>query len=216
LGWLLLAGHYAAAYALRAARPSVPLWQLFVAVQAVDIVFFVFAVIGVEILAVNHGARGPLVMHLVSIPYTHSLAMNAIYAATVIGIATLLNRTRTGVVLAIALLSHWAFDVFVHTPDLPLTDAATTKVGLGLWHYPIAALALEIGLVIVAYAVLRRRLNRPAARRWADISAAVLVITQLIYVLGPPPTTVLQMAVLGEAIYLMMAVLAYQVDRHSR
>lgn len=208
----MLAGHYAAAYALKAARPAVPLWTLFIAVQAVDIVFFVFALAGVETLRVLPGARGPLAMDLVRIPYTHSLALNLVYAAAVVGVAAGVRRTRAGVVVAIALLSHWALDLFVHLHDLPLTWTGTDTVGLGLWRWPLAALSLEIGLVLAAYAVLRRALPA-SSRRQADAGAAVLVAVQLFYVLGPPPASVLQMALAAEAIYLAMAVLAYRVDR---
>jgi hypothetical protein len=211
----VLAGHYAAAYALKAARPAVPLWALFVAVQAVDVVFFVLALTGVETLAVNHGEDGPLAMNLVHIPFTHSLALNLAYAAGLIAAGLLARRTVLGMVLAAALVSHWSLDLFVHLRDLPLTIAATTKVGMGLWRYPIPALMLEVGLVLMAYAMLRRRLSPGPARRWADGGAVLLVAIQLAYVLGPAPTTVLQMALAAEAIYVIMAVLAYQVDRRS-
>lgn len=212
----MLAGHYAAAYALKAARPAVPLWALFVAVQAVDVVFFVLAVTGVENLAVNPGQDGPLAMNLVHIPFTHSLALNLAYAAGIVATGVLAKRPALGMVLAAALLSHWSLDLFVHLRDLPLTIAATTKVGLGLWRYPMAALLLEVGLVVIAYALFRRKLPAGQARRWADIGAALLVVIQLIYVLGPAPATVMQMVLAAEAIYIVMAVLAYQVDRRSR
>lgn len=212
----MLAGHYAAAYALKAARPAVPLWALFVAVQAVDIVFFVFALTGVEALAVNPGGRGPLAMNLVNIPYTHSLVLNVVYAGVIVAAGALAKRMWAGVIVAAALLSHWSLDLFVHTNDLPLTTAATTQVGLGLWEYPMLALLLEVGLVLIAYAALRRILPAGVARLWADIGAVLLVVIQLIYVLGPPPTTITQMAVAAEAIYVVMAVLAYQVDRRVR
>ncbi len=212
----MLAGHYAAAYALKAARPAVPLWALFVAVQAVDVVFFVMALTGVEGLAINPGEDGPLAMNLVHIPYTHSLALNLVYAGALVAAGLLARRARLGAVLAAALLSHWLLDLFVHLRDLPLTVAATTKVGLGLWRYPIPALLLEVGLVVSAYAVLRRAWPAGRVRRWADIGTVLLVVIQLIYVLGPPPTSVLQMAIVAEAIYVVMAVLAYQVDRRPR
>jgi hypothetical protein len=207
----MLAGHYAAAFALKAASPVVPLWALFIAVQAVDIVFFVFAVAGVETLRVVPGERGPLAMDLVRIPYTHSLSLNLAYAAIVVGIASR-RPGRAGVVLGAALLSHWVFDLFVHLHDLPLTAAGADRAGLGLWRRPLLALALEIGLVVIAYATLRGQL--PAqARRAGDVSAVVLLVVQLFYVLGPPPASVLQMALAAEAIYVVMAGLALRVDR---
>jgi hypothetical protein len=210
----MLAGHYAAAYALKAARPAVPLWAYFIAVQAVDIVFFVFALTGLETLRVVPGARGPLAMDLARIPYTHSLALTIVYAAALVAAASWLGHLRAGVALAGALLSHWLLDLLVHLHDLPLTWSGADTVGWGLWRWPLAALSLEIGLVLAAYVVLRRRLPM-SARRPVDASAVALVIVQLFYVLGPPPSTVLQMALAAEAIYAAMAFLAYRVDRSS-
>jgi hypothetical protein len=209
----MLAGHYAAAFALKAARPVVPLWALFVAVQAVDIVFFVFALTGVETLRVVPGERGPLAMDLVRIPYTHSLSLNLAYAAIVVGIASR-RPGRAGMALGAALLSHWVFDFFVHLHDLPLTAAGADRVGLGLWRRPLLALALEIGLVLLAYVTLRRQLPAPAQRA-GDLTAAVLVAMQLFYVFGSSPATVLEMAITAEALYVVMAVLAHRVDRRA-
>lgn len=211
----MLAGHYAAAYALKASRTTVPLWVLFVAVQAVDIVFFVLAVSGIETLRVNAGQRGPLAMDLVHIPFTHSLSLTLVYAAALVAIGVLMKRTWQGAVVAAALVSHWCLDLFVHLGDLPLTMSGATTVGLGLWRRPILALLLEVGLLLIAYAALRGSLRPGPARRWADISTAVLVIAQLIYVFGPPPATVIQMAIAAEAIYVVMATLAYQIDRRA-
>ena len=208
----MLAGHYAAAYALKAARPAVPLWALFIAVQAVDIAFFVFALTGVESLRVLPGERGPLAMDLVRIPYTHSLALNVVYAAAIVAVAAGVRRTPAGVVIAIALLSHWALDLVVHLHDLPLTWTGAETVGWGLWRRPFLALTLELGLLLAGYTALRRHV--PAhARPTADLGVVLLVAVQLFYVLGPPPGSVLQMALAAEAIYLTMAVLACRVDR---
>lgn len=212
----MLAGHYAAAYALRASRPAVPLWLLFIAVQAVDVVFFIFALTGIETLEVVAGERGPLAMNLVHIPFTHSLVMTAVYAGAIVVIGLLAQRVWAAAILATALVSHWVFDLFVHTRDLPITVSATDKLGLGLWRYPIPALLLEVGMLLLAYAALRRSLPAGGARRWGDIGAAVLVVTQLIYVFGPAPTSVMQMAISAEAIYLVMTLIAHQVDRHTR
>ena len=193
-----------------------PLWMLFIAVQAVDVVFFIFALTGIETLEVVAGARGPLAMNLVHIPFTHSLVMTAVYAGAIVLVGVLTKRAWASALLAIALVSHWVLDLFVHVRDLPITMAATDKLGLGLWRYPIPALLLEVGLLLLTYAALRRLLPVRAARQWGDIGAAVLVVTQLIYVFGPAPTSVMQMAISAEAIYLVMTLIAYQVDRHTR
>jgi hypothetical protein len=212
----MLAGHYAAAYALKAARPAVPLWALAVMVQAVDIVFFAFVPLGIETLTIDRAVDGPLAMQLMHIPYTHSLLANLGYAAVIVAVSTALRRTSVGIVLAAALLSHWGFDVFVHVPDLPLTLDGQARVGLGLWRLPVVALALELALVVGSFLLLRRVLPPGAPRRWAAGSVALLCIAQVIYVFTPPPATVLQMALVAEAIYVVVAIVVYQVDRRQR
>ena len=44
----MFVGHYGPAFAIRAARPEVPLWVLFVAAQLVDIAWALLVLGGVE------------------------------------------------------------------------------------------------------------------------------------------------------------------------
>jgi hypothetical protein len=209
----VLAGHYAPAYLLRVRFPTVPLLALFVAVQAVDIAFFVLAPLGIEHLAVDPAARGPLAMELQSIPYTHSLTMTAVYTALLIGTGVVARRSAIGLALAIAVGSHWAMDLIVHLHDLPLTTAQEAKVGFGLWRYPMVSYLLEVGLVSASGWWLARRVISPDARRWIYGSVAILILIQTGYVFLPPPATAAQMAAGAEIIYLIAAVLAWQSDR---
>ena len=76
----MLIGHYGAALGLRSVSSAPPLWVLFLAVQVVDIAFFLLAPLGIEDLEFVPGVTGPLAMYLVSIPYTHSQLLNVAYA----------------------------------------------------------------------------------------------------------------------------------------
>lgn len=212
----MLAGHYAAAYALKAARPAVPLWALALMVQAVDIAFFVLVLSGVETMSIDRSELGLLGMHLEHIPFTHSLTANLLYSAVVVAIAFMVKRAAAGLVLAAALLSHWCFDLIVHVKDLPLTMAGETRVGLGLWRVPMVALAVELGLVVVSFLALRRSLRPGPARRCLDGSVVLLCVAQLLVVFSPLPATTLRMALAAEAIYVGVAILSYQVDRRLR
>ena len=44
----MFVGHYSASFALKAAKPRVPLWVLFIAVQAVDVGWGTLMLLGVE------------------------------------------------------------------------------------------------------------------------------------------------------------------------
>lgn len=209
----MLAGHYAPAYLLRVRFPDVPLLALFLAVQASDIIFFILVPLGIERVAVDPAVRGPLGMDLLHMPYTHSFTLTLLYAAIAAGIGTAFRHWRVGVALALAVLSHWGFDAIVHEPDLPLTPDGARRIGLGLWREASIAYALEIGLVVVSSIWLARRVPSPSARRWIYASAAVLVLIHTRYVLVPPPESPTQLALGAEIVYLVMAAIAWIIDR---
>ncbi len=214
----MLAGHYAPAFLIKARYPDVRLWVLFLAVQAVDIFFFVFALVGIEEMSVT-SSPGPLGMHLEHVPHTHSLFMNGVFASICIGIGAAKKQLKLGVLIALAIGSHWALDLLVHVPDLPLVPWAHHVVGLGLWEYIYASLALEIVLVTTAYLVFRVTIAEPATRRYADLGMLALVFVQISYVLGPRMPSVLAMAAMAEFIYLGFVLHAMGVDhrlQHSR
>jgi hypothetical protein len=209
----MLAGHYAPAYLLHGRDPRVPLLAFFIAVQAPDIVFFILVPLGIEHVALDQAVRGPLGMELLRIPYTHALSLTLLYAAAIALAGTLWRHWRVGVALAVAVLSHWALDLVVHEPDLPLTVAGATRVGFGLWRYALLAYLLEVGLVVGSAIWLAGRLPSPRARRWLYTGAAVLTVVQTIYVILPPPDTDVALAIQAELTYLVAAVLAWAVDR---
>jgi len=48
------------------------------------------------------------------------------------------KNNSVALVVALAVFSHWLFDLIVHTPDLPLWSDASPKLGFGLWNSDIA------------------------------------------------------------------------------
>jgi hypothetical protein len=205
----VFSGHYAAAYALKAGNPGAPLGWLFFATQFVDVAFFALALTGVEVLAVHPGTPGPLGMELVHLPYTHSLEGTLLYSALVLGAFAIVRAPR-GVVFAAAVASHFALDLPVHLHDLPLTFSGTEKVGFALWRYPAASLALELSLLLVAYAAYR-----PAGphRRPNDLFCAALVAMDVAYYAGPAPAHPWLLALGAEAAYAAAIYGAFRVER---
>ena len=208
----MLAGHYGVAYALRARWPSTRLWQMFLAVQATDIAFSALAIAGIETLRINADRRGPLSLDLVSIPYTHSLLLTAVYAVACILIAAVAGRMVAGIVVGAAVISHWLLDAVVHLGDLPLTPWSAPSVGLGLWRWPLTGLGLELGLLTGGYVWLRRALPSIARRR-ADILYSALVVVELLYTFQPAPSGVVSASVGAEVIYFVAILFAAAVDR---
>lgn len=128
--------------------PLVPLWQAFLAVQAVDIVFSVLAIMGIEGSVMKDGQP---VFH---IPWSHSLVTSLIisFAAGAIFISFKPSAGRKGfIVVSLLAFSHWVLDLVVHRPDLPLYPGGDLHLGFALWDYPLLSFAMEIGLLLLGF-----------------------------------------------------------------
>ena len=126
-------------------KPIVTLWQGFLAVQAVDILWSILVIFGVEGRGLN--ADGALVSHIV---WSHSLLSSLIIAA-LCGFVFCKLKPETGKrgfwIIAALVFSHWVLDLIVHRPDLPLYPGGDILLGFGFWNYPIPAFILEAGLL---------------------------------------------------------------------
>jgi len=144
-------GHYGVAFLVKRFEKQIPLWQLFLAVQFVDVLWCVFILLGVEKARITQDYRGSLPLDLSYMPFTHSLIAAIVWSIVAyLAYRSFASKTgpsahRASVLVALAVLSHWVGDLIVHRPDLPLYDDAH-KMGLALWNYPLAALALETGI----------------------------------------------------------------------
>ena len=93
-------------------------------------------------------------------------------------------------------MSHWLLDLFAHRPDLPIFPGGP-RVGLGLWNFPAAAIALEAILLAL----------------WALV--LFLLIVYVASVVGPPPPNTASLATVGLAGWLFVP-WGYWIDRHRR
>jgi len=147
----MFVGHYGVAFLVKRFEKQIPLWQLFLAVQFVDVLWCVFILLGVEKARITQDYRGSLPLDLSYMPYTHSLiaaivwSIVAYLACWSFALKSKPSAQRVSLLVALAVLSHWILDWLVHRPDLPLYDNAH-KMGLALWNYPLAALVLETGI----------------------------------------------------------------------
>ena len=170
----MLIGHYAPALVLQRARPSVKLWQLFVATQLVDVFWGLFILTGVEHARIVPGFTQSNDLDLYDMPYTHSLVATGVWALVAFVAWKLFRRgegsTLDALVIAVAVASHFAGDYLVHAQDLPVMAAQGQKLGLGIWRDRTAALILETALFAGAAPSGGGRIARRRARRvsaWA-------------------------------------------------
>jgi len=149
----MFVGHYGPAFAGKRFAASVPLWTLFVAVQLVDFAWGIFVANGIEHVRIVEGFTDANPLDLYHMPWTHSLVAALGWSVAAGWIYSLLARTDKrsgGVVIALAVFSHWILDLIVHVPDLALWPGGP-KVGFGLWNnYPLAA-SLEAVVLIAGF-----------------------------------------------------------------
>ncbi len=208
----MFVGHYAAAFAVKKRYPEAPLWQLFVGVQAVDVLFFILVPLGVERLVLRPDEPGLLKLGLEYMPYSHSLVTNLAYGAIVAGALHIAGRPRLGAALGMCVASHWFVDLPVHTPDLPLAAGDGIRVGLGLWKSTVGSFALEIALLAGAWAWLRAALPDRVRRRSDRVVLAMVVVQALTVFVLPAPPSVGQLAIASQAGFLGFAVAGWWME----
>jgi len=133
--------HAAAALAIRRRVPEAPLWALLVAVQAVELVWVVLSLAGVEHASVHHGR-----LTLDVLPYSHSVVSGlGLAAVAYAGTAALTRERRIAWAVAVAVFSHVVLDILHHEPDILLAPAAVgPRLGTGLLDYPWLDFSIEL------------------------------------------------------------------------
>ena len=219
---VMFVGHYAVAYALKAKEPKASLGMLFIAVQFVDLLFFPFALMGIEHLNFVEGYT-QVNNYQMEFPFTHGLAGSLVWALLAFvlyyfGLARKQDRRKgIAVVMALAVLSHWFVDLLVHTPDLPLWYGPP-KVGLGLWQHKHLTFALEGLLLLAGWGYYMKR-SQPK-KRWGTFAAYALVFFLLLinylnfYVL-PQGEDLMGLTLSAVFTYLFFGLFAYGADRGS-
>lgn len=212
-------GHYALAFGAKKVAPSVSLGTTFIACQFADMLWPAFLGLGLEVVEIEPGNTLVTPLNFVSYPYSHSFVMLLVWAALFALVYRLVRGSRpiAMVTLAVLVLSHFVLDVITHRPDMPITIGGATRLGLGLWNYPAATLAVESALFI-AGATIYNGVTRPKDRigaygLWSLIAVLVAIYFAALY--GPPPPSVSAIAVAGHLSWLFVA-WAYWVDRHRQ
>jgi hypothetical protein len=142
-------GHYAVGFGLKKKCSEIPLWLLFISVQFVDILAFLFVLLGIEQIKYNASSNPFLRTIIEYVPYSHSLFSNALLAVLVFLAFWKIKSKEWGIFLSLGVLSHWFLDALVHSQDMPLFHNSL-KVGLGLWQLPWIAFVLELSVFILA------------------------------------------------------------------
>ncbi len=211
-------GHYSAAFAAKAAKPEIPLWHLFVAVQLVDFAWAGLVLAGIEKVRIQPGFLEASMLDLYHMPITHALPSAVLWGLGAMILYHFIYRRLTAwsaaFVVGLAVFSHWVLDLFVHTQDLELYWGGP-KVGFGLWSSLILSQVLEIGLLLLTIGIYFRATQNQARRSvWPMVIIGLLVAIQIFSLIPPAEApTVKAFAVQGLMAYSAIAFLAWLLER---
>ncbi|HEY7649779.1 MAG TPA: metal-dependent hydrolase [Methylomirabilota bacterium] len=208
-------GHYAVGLAAKRVAPTVSLGTLFLAVQLADQLWPLLLLLGLEHVRIAPGATRMTPLDFYDYPISHSLlalvgwgfALGALHFAG-------RRRWREALILAAGVVSHWALDVLVHRPDMPVLPHGP-RLGLGLWNSVGATVALELGFYgagLAIYTATTRAADRTG--RYALWSLVLLLLVVWVgAVFGPPPPNERALALSALALWLVVP-WGYWIDRH--
>jgi hypothetical protein len=217
----MFVGHYSVAFAAKSDKNKIPLWVLFIAVQFLDYIWATLVLLGIEKLRVIKGFTAGSMLDSYFHPYSHSLITAILWSvAAAIGYKVFCGghgchyTKYAGLIVGLAVFSHWVLDLVAHPRDLAVYDN-TWKVGFGLWNYRDPEFALEIGLLGAGILLYLTRNAMPAIRKGAVITfGAALVVIQIGDTYVPRNPLTARQTVMGVWIfYTLFVVVAFLIEK---
>lgn len=214
-------GHFAVGLALKRADKTLSLGLLFIAVQLPDLIYGVTLLTGLEKINIIAGTNPLTSAEYIFFPYSHSLVATLLWAGLVAlifliaPIKSSLPRSKTALVMATAVLSHFVLDVIVHNPDIDVLSNGAYKIGLGLWNYPLASYTVE-AILLVAGLLIYMRSTRSlvsVGKYGLPVLCVVLLTLNAISSFGSPPASIEYFAATMLVVYLGTIVAASWLDR---
>ena len=214
----MFVGHYAAALALKKFEKRASLGVLFLSVQLADIVFFPLVLVGIERINIIENFTQSTHFELEYMPYTHSLVGSLLWALAAYALFrwVIVKNHAVALVVALAVFSHWVLDLVVHTPDLPLWNDASLKLGFGLWNNAIAVYVLEAALLLGALWIYLRSTSASTTtgKYGMGVFVVFLLLVNILNIFGPlQDDNKVTLAVSALAAYLLFAAVAFWLDR---
>ena len=149
--------HAVTALVVKKKYPQAPLWILLISVQLMELLWVTLNYLGIEYSTTETSVSSVLDVHLIHMPYSHSIASTLIVAIIAwLVISKWFDRPKVAIATAIAISSHLFLDLLTHSQDIPLapfTDLG--KLGLGLYAVPMFAFVVETGYGIFCWWIYR-------------------------------------------------------------
>lgn len=190
--------------------------MLFLATQAVDVLWGIFILTGVEHARIVDGFTESNSLDLYDMPYSHSLVATFVWAVVCASLWGAFRPQRRGeaVLIGLAVASHFVLDLVAHVPDLPVAGTHTTSWGLGLWRHRELAVLVECTIFVVS-AVLWRQARENRSQRDAIVLGAMTAFLVASYYLPAAPTPA-SMALIGLSTSAACAFAAWWMEGAAR
>lgn len=214
----MFVGHYAAGLVLKRYEKRASLGVLFLGVQFVDILFFPFVLLGIERINIVENFTDSTHFELEYMPYTHSLVGSITWALVAYLLFRWIIVKQRGVALVVALsvFSHWILDLLVHTPDLPIWNDASLKLGFGIWNNAVATYVVEAGLLLGAFWLYQRSTTATmeSGKYGMGIFIVFLLLVNIVNIFGPLQSdSKVALAVSALVAYFLFAGVGFWLDR---
>jgi hypothetical protein len=191
----MLAGHLAVALAAKRAEPRLPLAATVTAAFALDFLWPLLLLLGVETVSVHAHDTAFTNLSFDSYPWSHSLLAVAGWSLLGGAIAKGVGATtRAAMLIGALVMSHWLLDLVTHRPDLPLWPGGPLA-GLALWNSVAGTIVVEGGLLVGGlWLYLQSTTAKDGTGRWALVGLVLLIglmwVTQPWSPPPPSPTAV--------------------------
>ena len=214
-------GHFGAGLALKRADRTLSLGLLFIAAQLSDLIYGVTLLTGVEKVSIVAGTSPLTSAEYVFFPYSHSLVATLLLAGLValifliVPFKSSLPKSKTALIMATAVLSHFILDAITHNPEVDLLGNGVYKIGLGIWNYPIASYTIEALLLIAGlWIYLRTTKTITFGGKYGLLILSVILLTlNAVNTFGLYPTNTINFAVTMLIVYIGTIVAAFWLDQ---
>jgi len=212
----MFVGHFAVGFVAKRVEPRISLGTTVLAAMLPDLLWSIFLIAGLEHVHFKPGIGAANYFELTDIALSHSLLMDAIWAAALASAYYLRRRYPRGAfVLFFAVLSHWLLDFLSHRPDMPVAPGVHRFFGLGLWTSLPATLLVEGGFwlaAVILYARATRARNRAGVYAFWTV---VVLLTLAWYnnVAGPPPPNPSNAGIASLIFFSIAVAWAYWINR---
>jgi membrane-bound metal-dependent hydrolase YbcI (DUF457 family) len=140
-------GHAATALLVKRRFPQARILWLLLSVQLMEILWVAFNYVGLERTTTESSVKSVSDVHLVFMPYSHSIASGLLLALLAwLVIAKGLRNKDLGLAVGGGIVSHLILDLVTHAPDIAIAPGvAEPMFGLGLYStVPLLAFFIEL------------------------------------------------------------------------